>query len=184
MRRPVYTNVSAASLELGEASLDGRPLVYSRGERRFDAVLLCRGTCAIVSAVLVILFFAYGTHIVCAQTRSEIQDLVAKSFPVDTCAHFRTRWINTVVLSDLDTIMVSPALLSHGYETKRTDETPDGSGCKGKTIQRDRYTMVTVSYIPLEHWPWKRSRRLITIRDKPAMCVQHAIEDFAFPITC
>lgn len=71
--------------------------------------------------------------------------------------------------------MVAPRIVSTSTETTRTVETLDDPACVGKKIRRERHAALSVSFVPLDDWPWGR-RKIVSVAYDAAVCVQHYLD--------
>jgi hypothetical protein len=185
LRRTVHRDSSPACLERGDVGLDGR----RTGSTKIETKRAFRGACRIgVAACLAFgltWFVWYGTVGRRARTAEDARALAARCDIHTPCVHFQTDSLRVVAIHALGvrSAMTFLRIVSTGDEKVNTKETVDIEACPDKTIFRNRYTTVTVEYQSLETWPSGRTQ-YATFRDKSAVCVQHALEDFDIKFTC
>ena len=182
LRRPRCTTPSTACLERGEIGLDGVPTFdTSRPGRMLGR--WCFTAMVTVAATSLVCLLVCGVRVVQTHAVSEAHSLSVSGDRSSPCTHFKTDWMRAVTLHASGITMTSPRIVSLGSETVRTAEGIEDSSCPGKRIIRDRYTSLSVAFVPLVQWPWG-SEQYTTLNDAAAVCVQHALEDFDRRITC
>jgi hypothetical protein len=99
------------------------------------------------------------------------------------CTHFTSDWFHIIALPKMRHGMATPKIMSVSATVVQSGEILELDGCVGKQIQRERFVTIGVKYQPLNSWPFGRSRD-IALDGEQAVCVQHAVDQFAGKLTC
>jgi len=183
-----------SSLERGEVGLDGRELphvAWVRAWRRAWKIVVV----ASIAFFATCGWFAFGHG--ASLAREQTRDAVRRALDADVgrgpCVRVEAsrpvagRGVGTAVGGTVGgtvgraialrggEIMVAPRIASTSAETMRTVETLDDPACAGKRIRRERRAALSVTFVPLDDWPWGR-RKTVSVVSDAAVCVQHYLD--------
>lgn len=175
LRQRVQAYPSSPCLERGEYGLDGARIKMNRVEIWSLRRSRCGKWAAVASCALLVLFLLFGTHTARKHAVSKIMQHIELSKNSDSCQPLRSEWVNVIHIPKGMVTMTRPRLVSRGSEVVQTLEDIEIVECPEKKIRRERHTVITVAFVPLDSWPWGREI-LLTLKDDAAVCVQHAHE--------